>query len=174
MRVYLAGRYGRRKELCGYRGELEAMGIEVTSHWLDGPEQRLISGAVLSPQQEAIIEAGLTTPEAVELAAMCATQDLADVGQAEVIVSFTEPLEADARGRGGSHVEFGMGLVLAKRVIVVGHREHVLHCLDGVEFYPTWVGAKESLCGHPAEARLYGSVFQADEWCGRCGAVLDR
>ena len=40
MKIYLAARYSRREELCGYRSELEAIGHTVTSRWLNGKPQR--------------------------------------------------------------------------------------------------------------------------------------
>jgi len=39
MKIYLASRYSRREELCGYRTQLESMGVEVTSRWLNGAHQ---------------------------------------------------------------------------------------------------------------------------------------
>jgi hypothetical protein len=37
------------------------------------------------------------------------------------------------------HTEFGIGLALGKRLILVGeHREHVFHYLPVVEVYETW------------------------------------
>ena len=39
MKYYLAARYSRRLELCGYRADLAGLGIEVTSRWLSGSHQ---------------------------------------------------------------------------------------------------------------------------------------
>lgn len=37
--VYLAARYSRRLELCGYRAQLAEHGIEVPARWLNGSHQ---------------------------------------------------------------------------------------------------------------------------------------
>jgi hypothetical protein len=37
--IYLAARYSRREELCGYRTDLERAGFTVTSRWLNGEHQ---------------------------------------------------------------------------------------------------------------------------------------
>ena len=50
------------------------------------------------------------------------------------MVSFTE----GGGGKGGRHVEFGLGLAQGKRMIIVGPREHVFHTADGVEQFDTW------------------------------------
>ena len=36
---YLAARYSRREELCGYRADLQRLGIEVPARWLNGSHQ---------------------------------------------------------------------------------------------------------------------------------------
>lgn len=41
-------------------------------------------------------------------------------------------------GRGGRHVEMGLGLAHCLRNFVVGPREHVFCCLDMVEHFPDW------------------------------------
>lgn len=134
--VYLAARYGRRAETLARKRQLEAKGVPVTSTWLDGPDQRLLDGRVLSTDLEQKVEAGTDD----EVSAMCAAQDVQDVAASDVLVLIGEAPEA-ARGRGGRHVEFGIALALGKRIILVGHREHVFHCLPAVEFARTWEDA---------------------------------
>jgi hypothetical protein len=36
MKIYLAARYSRRPEMCRYAQQLENLGYEVTSRWLNG------------------------------------------------------------------------------------------------------------------------------------------
>ncbi len=144
MRVYLAARYSRRVELCGYRDELREVGIEVTSNWLDGPRQRAIAGQVLGERNEAVIEAGGDALEAIELRRLCAVQDVQDVQAADTFVTFTELPDARA-GRGGRHVEFGLALAGRQRLVVIGPVENVFHALGQVERYDTWDDALAAL-----------------------------
>lgn len=137
MRVYLAARYSRRVELCAYRDDLNAIGIEVTSNWLNGPRQRAIAGKVLGERDEAVIEAGGDALEAIELRRLCAVQDVEDVRAADTFVTFTEHPDAQA-SRGGRHVEFGLALAERKRIIVIGPVENVFHALSEVERFDCW------------------------------------
>ena len=112
--VYLSARFERRDELNGYRAELEAAGLEVTSRWLIDP-----------------------TPELTDEAwRQLATKDVEDIQRAAGLVLFTEP--GRSGGGGGRHVEFGVALGLDKRVIVVGEPENLFHRLEAVEVVPTW------------------------------------
>lgn len=70
---------------------------------------------------------------------------------ADCVVSFTEPKDTSSR-RGGRHVEFGGALALGKRLIVIGHRENIFHCLPQVEFFGCWEDALRALCSAPAAA----------------------
>jgi hypothetical protein len=87
-------------------------------------------------------------------------EDIADLLEADTIINFTEPPNGNGKGagRGGRHVEFGVALgceVLRQRhlpldsprfrLIVIGHRENVFHCLPCIEFYATWPEAMEAL-----------------------------
>jgi hypothetical protein len=123
LKVYLAARYSRREELCGYADELRVVGFEVTSRWLAGNHQ--ISDAGLSEQAQA------------EERTRFATEDWEDLMAADVTISFTEPPRG-TNSRGGRHVEFGAALAVGQQCFVVGHRENVFHCLEGVQFCETW------------------------------------
>lgn len=118
MNVYLAARYSRRLELCGYAAELYADGHHVTSRWLLGNHQaendQLHRGA-----------------DAERFAA----EDLADVSEAALVVAFTE-VPRTSNSRGGRHVEFGYALGLGIAVVIVGPRENVFGCL--VPQFETW------------------------------------
>jgi hypothetical protein len=75
--------------------------------------------------------------------------DFADVTRSHLCIAFTEP-GGTLSGRGGRHTELGIALALNMRVIVVGPREHILHCLPEVEQYDSWEGAREALLGTTA------------------------
>ena len=134
MRIYLASRYSRFRELQGYRSELEKSGHTVTSRWINGDHQ--ISDAGLSEQAK--------ESERIRFA----HEDLADLICADCIISFTEPPRS-SNSRGGRHVEHGVGIALCKRVIVVGHCENVFHCLPEIEFFSTF---EEALCAIATDA----------------------
>lgn len=171
MRVYLAARYSRRVELCGYREALRYVGIEVTSNWLDGPRQRAIAGKVLGERDEAVIEAGGDALEAIELRRLCAVQDVEDVRAADTFVTFTELPEARS-GRGGRHVEFGLALAERKRIIVIGPVENVFHALSEVERFETWDDAVAQLV---EDVRTpCGVTGGYDAWNGPFTCVLHR
>lgn len=126
-RVYLAGRFDRREELRLVANELRRLGAEVTSRWLEGE-------AALTPSELA----------AAGRAAAVARMDFDDVRRADVCISFTEE-RGGPQGRGGRHTELGIALATGQRVIVVGPREHVFHCLGVVEHYETWDDARQQL-----------------------------
>lgn len=117
--VYLAGRYDRREELLGYSRELESMGYEIVSTWLDGYHDGLPNDII-------------------------ANDDYADLLDAEIVIHFTETPEA-GYNRGGRHVEFGLTYQIALRIIIVGPRENVFHWLPDVEQYNSWEEAKWAL-----------------------------
>lgn len=125
MRVYLAGRFSRFEELNGYRAELEAAGIEVTSRWLLGAHEW-----VGTPDEEI----------PVERLAQFAVDDLEDIDAADVIVCFTEPPRSGP-ARGGRHFEAGYALAVGKDILVVGHRENVFYALPEITFAPDWESA---------------------------------
>jgi hypothetical protein len=118
MKIYLAGRYTSVPEMRERRAQLARLGHTVTSQWIDH------HGSVPFP----------LTPETLGAAAGVADTAWSDVADADTVISFT----ASGTGKGGRHVEFGMGIALGKRSIVIGEREHVFHALPAVELYSTW------------------------------------
>ncbi|SRR6266699_3918706 len=130
MRIYLASRYSRFRELQGYRAELEAAGHTITSRWINGDHQ--------------IDDAGLSTQAKESERIRFAQEDRDDLLKADWVVSFTEAPRS-SNSRGGRHVEHGFALALGKRVVVVGYRENVFHCLPEIEFFSTWEEARAAL-----------------------------
>jgi hypothetical protein len=126
--IYIAGRFGRRDELGDVARELESAGATVTSRWLfddGGP----LENAQLRPDGRG---------------RRMAEMDLEDVRAADICLAFTERPD-EAQGRGGRHTELGIALALGRRVIVVGPREQVFHCLPTVEHFPNWEIARRAL-----------------------------
>jgi hypothetical protein len=121
MKIYLASRYSRLEEMQLVSQVLGSMGHEVTSRWIMGGHQ--------------ISDRGLNEGAQETLRQRFAVEDLEDVVAAECVISFTEEPRSSLT-RGGRHVEFGLALGLGKRLIVVGPRENVFHCLPQVEVFP--------------------------------------
>lgn len=121
MKIYLAGRYSRRRELAEYANDLEALGYEVTSRWLSGSH-----GLKRDPNNDT--ERG-----------KFAAEDVEDVQRCDILIAFTEESDAGgSAGRGGRHVEFGLALALKKEIWIVGPRENVFHCLPFSDCFPSW------------------------------------
>lgn len=137
MKIYLASRYSRRLELCGYRDELQKAGHQVTSRWLDGSHQISDSGVPIGENGEALVEGGSDSPESFQLRRQFAVEDYADVAAAELVIAFTEPPRSNA-SRGGRHVELGIAMGLRKYIIVVGYRENIFCWMPDVHFFESW------------------------------------
>jgi hypothetical protein len=127
-RVYLAARFARQTELRGVAEELEESGASVVSRWLTSP-------SALAPVE--LVAGG----RAAEMALM----DLEDLRRATICVAFTEEASSESTGRGGRHTEVGLALAMGLRVVLVGPREHVFHCLPSIEHYATWQEARLAL-----------------------------
>lgn len=141
-KFYLAARYSRRLELCGYREDLAALGVTVTSRWLNGSHQLDNAGIPITDEGERRFEEG--DPSGDHLRAHFATEDMSDVLEAQTVVAFTEEPRASA-SRGGRHVEFGIALAAGKRVVVIGPRENVFCWLPQVEQHAKWADFLSSL-----------------------------
>lgn len=123
-KVYLAARYSRNAEMRGVRDVLQALGHKVTSRWIDQHGGNLL---------ESIVAEKLNAePEAC---AHYAHVDLDDLRAADTVISFTSE---GGGGKGGRHIEFGLALGLAKRLVIVGPRENVFHTLPDIEWYPDY------------------------------------
>ena len=134
--VYLAARYGRREELCGYKADLENRGHQVPARWLLGDHQ------VHGLEAAQAVERGGAVP--APEARLFAEDDVADLLASDVVISFTEPPRTST-SRGGRHVEFGIALGLrrfggqGRRLYVVGPLENVFHALPEVDgVFATW------------------------------------
>jgi len=127
-RVYLAARFARRDQLIGVARALEASGVEVVCRWL------FVEGVALSTKEL----------DSQSRAGQMASMDFEDLRAADVCLAFTEQAR-EPQGRGGRHAEVGIALGLGHRVILVGPREHVFHCLPQVEHFASWEEAQMAL-----------------------------
>lgn len=109
MNIYLAARYGRRRQMQGIAQELESHGHLVTSRWIRGEHDSLDGDA--DPEQQG----------------RWAEEDIEDIGAADVLLTITEDPGTPGAGRGGRHVELGYALGQGLPVLLVGPTEHVFH-----------------------------------------------
>lgn len=119
-RIYLAARYIRRAEIAGYADQLRVLGYEITARWLSGDHD-----------EQQVTDAQF---------ARFAREDVEDVIAADVVVSFTELLAVEGAGRGGRHVEYGIGLALDKHLVIIGPRENIFHRLvaPNIHQFDSW------------------------------------
>ena len=142
MIIYLAARYSRRLELCGYRAQLQERGHQVPARWLNGGHQTGSDGAPLGETGERKFESG--HPDADHLRDKFATDDLEDVASADMLIAFTEPPRANLASLRGRHVELGIAIgrhvtgVSPGRIAVIGPRENLFCWLPFIEYYPDW------------------------------------
>lgn len=114
MNVYLASRFSRIEEMREYAEQLASHGIGVTSRWIRGGHE---------------MPAGATGFSADEWDRF-AIEDIEDIQNADVFVTFTEHPGAPGRARGGRHVEYGIALALHTPIIIIGPRENVFHWIQ--------------------------------------------
>ena len=116
--VYLTGRPARREEMLARGRELTSAGHPVTARWLSAAPQR--TGDELSEPGHA-------------------RSRREDVGRANTLIAFTEhPLASRSSDGGLRHVEFGWAQAQGARLILIGPRENIMHCLPEVERLPEW------------------------------------
>lgn len=137
LRIYLAARYSRRLELCGYRDQLTKMGHNVQARWLDGGHQINDAGVPVGEDGILLVRSNEDDSESSRLRAKFAQDDFEDVMGANLLIAFTEPPRS-TNSRGGRHVEFGIALGRGIPVIAIGYRENIFHWLPIVGFFETF------------------------------------
>lgn len=141
MKVYLASRWERREEMARYRDELISMGIEVVSTWMSGP------------MEEWSLHNGMS---ALEHGRSEAVRDADEVGEADLVVNFTED-PTTAWVRGGRHWECGYSYALGIDQLLVGPREIVFHCLAHMNQVDTWEEAKDYIREYQNDQQARGT-----------------
>ena len=119
MKIYLASRYSRYKEMQKVRDELKKMGFKITSRWIEGNHQISNEGLSIEAEENERIR--------------FADEDIKDLNKADIVICFTEKPRT-TRSRGGRHVEMGMAIAWEKKIYVVGYRENVFCCLSEIVF----------------------------------------
>lgn len=154
MRIYLAARYSRRMELCGYRDQIMDAGHAVHAVWLNGEHQISDHGTPIGEAGEKLVEGDdeSSSERAAALRQKFAVEDFNDVAACQLLIAFTEPPRSGA-SRGGRHVELGIALGMEKHVWIVGPRENIFCWLDCVRHFPTWNDAIEELRLYTARSK---------------------
>jgi hypothetical protein len=119
VRVYLAARYSRKKEIKALIPVLLEHNILTTSRWL----------------QEEFSETATLNEFSPTFCRWTAGIDLDDIDNSDTVVFFSED-PTIGTPRGGRHVEFGYALARGKRMIVIGGEENIFHYLPEVVHYP--------------------------------------
>lgn len=135
MKIYLASRYSRREELCGYREQLRAAGHDVDVRWLSGNH---------TIDSVADGDSGSARADTVAKRQQFAVEDLQDIRNSDLLIAFTEP-ERTGPTRGGRHVELGYALGDGKPVIICGPRENIFCWLPGVCQFDNFADALQYL-----------------------------
>jgi hypothetical protein len=117
MRVYLASRWSRIKEMRSVACRLQDLGHEIRSRWIWRAEPNV---------------SNLDSPDAERVAA----EDLEDIRASNCLILFAEPPRTPTRG--GRMVEFGAALAAGKRVVIIGGRENVFTCLPEIKHFASF------------------------------------
>lgn len=123
MKIYLAARFSRRHEAHALGQDLQALGHTIVSRWS-------------RPDDDHVLPTGLSEQASDGARRRFALEDMEDIHKADCLILLGEPPRNNSRG--GHLVEFGAALALGLRVIVVGPRATVFHCLPAVEVFDTW------------------------------------
>lgn len=116
--VYIAGKFQAAERLRYHRDRLHLMGVRVTSHWMDDPEDKMGSGKAFD---EAI-------------------RDMNEVRTCSLMILDT----LDDSDTGGREVELGIMLGTYGDVILIGPARNVFHSLIP-EHYASWDGYFDAL-----------------------------
>ena len=123
--AYLAARFSRYPEMREYADQLEDYGIVVNSRWIRGNHE---------------FHQG-TNMRDYDFNQKCALEDLEDIENADMFVTFVEkPNDNHLYSRGGRHVEFGYALAAGKEIHVIDGRENVFHYVPGITVWESWKG----------------------------------
>jgi hypothetical protein len=134
MRIYLAACYPHAVRMQTYRADIESLGHQVTSRWIDNQHNVDGTGDPVTKGRFAM-------------------EDAQDVLSSDCFITFTEVLGQAPSVSGGRHVELGMALVHpnVKRILVIGPRENIFHWIDEQslplfnktpEYFETWEQAR--------------------------------
>jgi hypothetical protein len=131
MKVYLAAAWSRQQEIRAVAQELRAIGVEVTSRWLDEREAQNPADWARHRRETAFI-------------------DIQDVRRADILVRFTDNLKTETipshLGTGARMFEFGLAWGAGIPIVVVGGRQNVFDYLIGITHLPDVEALKIFLC----------------------------
>jgi hypothetical protein len=117
MKIYLASRWSRIKEMRSYACRLRDLGHDIRSRWIWRAEPNV---------------SNLDSPDAERVAA----KDLEDVRESNCLILFAEAPRTPTRA--GRMVEFGAALAAGKRIVIIGGRENIFAALPQVEHFASF------------------------------------
>jgi nucleoside 2-deoxyribosyltransferase len=119
VRFYIAAPYSWRERIKEFIGELEDLGIESTTSWVNETVS-IAAGSSLSDEER--------NRHFAEI-------DIQDIDRADVVVVFTIDPLGPPKPRGGRHWETGYAYGKGKEIVVVGPPENLFHFLPEVKVF---------------------------------------
>ena len=123
MRLYLASRWGRKREMAEITSELASMGVQTTSHWVEEPK--------MDQKEDGSYSSGSWSPSP-GVARLVATKDLVAICNSDALILFNDTSRAGYTG--GRNVEFGIAVASDMPTIVVGPRTNPFHYVASAWF----------------------------------------
>ena len=121
LKVYLAAPYQMKELIRDRTLELQTLGINVTSSWVNEPEKPTIEVHEVAPQTNRLY----------------AQRDVVDVRNANLLIFQDDPTKKIVRA--GRHVEFGIAIAYRMPIFVVGEEhENIFHHLPRVKHFKEW------------------------------------
>lgn len=153
MKIFLAGRYGRRIEIQKHADDLIAIGHQVVSTWHNFAREDL----------DAKFRFRILDDETRARAASIARDNLTEMMEASDFIFFTEAPD-EAWPGGGRHVELGFAIAIGRtplttrmpvpRIILCGpYAENQFMHFDWMERYATWPDVLVNIGAAPLVAR---------------------
>ena len=146
--VYFAATFTRAWEMRDYRDDIEKLGWEVTSSWIEARDGTPALG------QDELTEPGLSAAPGVRskwhadlsTAVKAATDNMSDLFRATTLMLFTRSPSTS----GGYHTELGMALASGKDIIIIGPVLNVFQALPRIRRFDTFRDFLESERGNHA------------------------
>lgn len=117
IRVYLAAAWSRQQEIRKVAEQLQTIGVEVTSRWLDERGPAIVQDKAKYRRETAFI-------------------DIQDVRRADMLIRFTDNLTSETipshLGTGARMFEFGLAWGAGIPVVVVGGTQNVFDMLPNL------------------------------------------
>lgn len=165
LKVYVAGAYGDRERLAAEAERVRALGIEITSSWLDH-EGRLQAGEAFAASAgvpETTLAAFVPNNNTLEQDGLNGKMDIDEVVAADVLMADVTQTEYAYRGTSS---ELGAALALGKTVICVWGGRAAVPNPDGGWLYSHRI-MQSPFFAHPA-------IIHVDTWDAARAWITER